>query len=100
MILQPLVENSIKYCGKTIDSKNYIWIDTYVKDNRLFIGIENTIGNINENLIRSSKMGIKLVNERVEIFNKMYGDNILFLANLNCKYAQNGYRCEISFPLN
>ena len=100
MILQPLVENSIKYCGKTIDSKNYIWIDTYVKDNRLFIGIENTIGNINENLIRSSKMGIKLVNERVEIFNKMYGENILFLANVNCKYAQNGYRCEISFPLN
>ncbi len=102
MILQPLVENALKYSYSNSNENRTIWIDVYVSDNsnNLIIGIENTLPENSIGNSSGSGLGLKMVAERVEIFNKSYKEAVKMSVDQIPKYAQHGYRCELYFPFN
>ncbi len=101
MILQPLIENAVKYCGvdKTTSPFSTIWIDVTALENVIIVGVENTLGISETDITGGSGAGLRLVVERIEIFNKTYKNDISldFQANLN--HCSNGYRIELKFSI-
>jgi len=100
MFLQPIIENAVKYSGidSSVSSSRSIWIDIEKVDSILVIGIENTLGeSINENF-KGSKLGLILVKERIEIFNKTYHKNISMVEYRPLVHCKRGYRIEIVYP--
>jgi two-component sensor histidine kinase len=98
MILQPLVENAIKY--STCDNEvRKIWIDIHVIKNSLVIGVENTLGDAYIKVEPGNGVGISLVQERLLIFNKFYTSNIKFILQKKPSFSSKGYRCELIFPI-
>lgn len=96
MILQPLVENAVKYCGADISasSDSCIWIDIKKSGNKLIIGVENTI-ETEDTKIHGSGNGLRLVNERIEIFNKTLKESISLRVADSLLHCKSGYRCEL-----
>ena len=97
MILQPLIENAVKYASSDGDIRK-IWIDFQSNDEKITVGIENTIGTKN-NKTEGKGLGLKLVQERIEIYNKTYNDRVEFRSDIPCRYANSGYRVELLFPV-
>ena len=97
MILQPLVENALKYCGADTSASldSCIWIDVNQSENKLIIGVENTTGSEEGIKAHGSGSGLRLVNERIEIFNKTYKDGILLQVRDSLLHCKRGYRCEL-----
>lgn len=99
MILQPLAENAVKYCGAERPGLNdrSIWVDVKREGMRLIVGIENTITYPAGTHKYGKGLGLKLVRERIEIFNKKYKKNVLFDIKDRPVYCNKGYRCELTF---
>ena len=99
MILQPLIENAVKYCGVDKETTSFctIWVDVTVKENSIIVGVENTIG-INETpLISGSGAGLRLVAEKIDIFNKTYNRKISMNLETELIHCKTGYRVELRF---
>jgi LytS/YehU family sensor histidine kinase len=99
MILQPLIENAVKYCGIDKETTPFctIWVDVTVKENSIIVGVENTIG-INETpLISGSGAGLRLVAEKIDIFNKTYNRKISMNLETELIHCKTGYRVELRF---
>ncbi|MEN9951380.1 MAG: hypothetical protein RLY85_2132 [Bacteroidota bacterium] len=97
MILHPLVENAVKYCGfdPTQTDHSSIRIDILLNGHLATIGIENSLG-MDEN--RSSigfRRGVEIVRETIAIYNKMGHNQINFHPNRPPTYFQPGFRCEL-----
>jgi len=97
MILQPLVENAVKYSYANSIEKRTIWIDVTENSNQLVIGIENTLPENGVDNNSGSGLGIKMVTERIDIFNKSYKESVKIFIDQAPKHTQFGYRCELVF---
>lgn len=96
MILQPLVENAVKY-SKSRPGIRSITIDLKKIGNRVCIGIENTTIESEHHKVHGNGLGIKLVKERIEIYNYTYRVKIEFRSRVKAHYYEAGYRQEIIF---
>jgi len=71
LLLQPLIENSIKHGISSLDKNGFISISLQQKDKNLFIEISDNgkgfeIGN------KTNGFGLKLTNERIQLLNQSY----------------------------
>jgi hypothetical protein len=97
MILHPLVENAVKYCGYDAKNKAHgsIHISFEVKNEKLVITIENSLGETLNPLNIGYKKGVEIVKETIAIYNKMGHHHISFQSSLPPLKFSPGYRCEL-----
>ena len=97
MILHPLVENAVKYCGFDKDKTDHstIRIDILLTGNLATIGIENSLGMDETRSGIGFRRGVEIVRETIAIYNKMGHNRIAFHANRPPLHFQPGFRCEL-----
>jgi hypothetical protein len=97
MILHPLVENAVKYCGFDKDKTDHgnIRIDILLNGNVASIGIENSLGLDETRSGIGFRRGVEIVKETIAIYNKMGHNQIVFHANKPPLHFQPGFRCEL-----
>lgn len=97
MILHPLVENAVKYCGYDAKNKEHgsIHISFEMKNEKLVITIENSLGETSNLLNIGYKKGVEIVKETISIYNKMGHHHISFQSSLPPLKFSPGYRCEL-----
>jgi LytS/YehU family sensor histidine kinase len=97
MILHPLVENAVKYCGydKNKANEGSIRVDITISKKDVLISIENTLGlkDLSNNI--GFKKGVETVQESITIYNKMGHYQLKFNASVNPIHFNPGFRCEI-----
>lgn len=97
MILHPLVENAVKYCGydKNKANEGSIRVDITISKKDVLISIENTLGlkDLSNNI--GFKKGVETVQESITIYNKMGLYQLKFNASVNPIHFNPGFRCEI-----
>ena len=99
MILQPLVENAVKYAGSDT-GKRSIWIDVEKHDGEVVLGIENTLATLsNKQMPSGGGLGLKLVEERIEIYNTSFSEKVQFIEKATLKHCDKGYRSELVFVI-
>ncbi len=98
LILQPIAENAIKYgvVSSMADCRK-IQIDVSGK-NTITIGIEDNGKDVEPN-INSLGMGIKLVQERIALFNLSRSTNIKIVFGKPPIHNISGYRVELEIPV-
>jgi len=96
MILQPLIENAVKYCRPPDDqsSQGRIWVTTSFEDERLGIFIENTV-HPSGVIEGGNGIGLSLVQERIDIYNKSYNEHLLLQRDLQPFHSSSGYRIGV-----
>ena len=99
MILQPLVENAVKYAGSDT-GKRSIWIDVEKHNREVVLGIENTLATLSSKQMPSGNgLGLKLVEERIDIYNTSFGEKVQFIEQTTLKHCEKGYRSELIFAI-
>jgi hypothetical protein len=101
MILQPLVENAVKYCGlgNAVVEQRKIMIECYLHNGNAVVSIENTVSSEAVHFSHRLGKGISIVQQMIDIYNRNSGGQITFLPTVECKHFKGGYRCEISMRL-
>ena len=94
MLLQPLIENAIKYGIRTSDMPLKVVIKAKIRDEHLLLSVENTGRWLTQNHSRPGRHGIGLENlrERLEIF---YNNKF----SLETREENGWVRIEIRLPL-
>jgi len=99
-ILQPLIENAIKYgiLGYQGTENPVIYIDVQGSKKQVTISIENAIGETIE-LYKGTGMGLSIVTERLTLFNQENEYNIKFYTNQSGIHFTKSYRVSIEINL-
>ncbi len=96
MILQPLVENAIKY-STAENGMRCVWVDIRQDGKKIILGVENTSGLDAVFLKQGHGLGLKIIAERIDIFNRSFRRQVQLRENAGLKYGKSGYRCEVVF---
>lgn len=91
LILQPIVENAVKYCSAKESEQAMIWVEVNQENENIIISVENTLSDKKRNQSGFGE-GLKIVRERIEIYNKTFNSKIILLENSILKNCSNGYR--------
>jgi LytS/YehU family sensor histidine kinase len=91
LILQPIVENAVKYCSIKENEQSMIWVEVNHDKGNIIISVENTLSDQKRNQSGFGE-GLKIVRERIEIYNKTLNSKISLLENTIFKNSSNGYR--------
>lgn len=103
LILQPIVENSIKHGFDNIDYKGILKIEALLKENLLEIYIKDNgcgtkkiakILNPDDTLHKS--FGTKMVQNRIDLLNKSHFD---VQATIDISPSENGYQTKFILPI-
>jgi hypothetical protein len=97
MILHPLVENAVKYCGYDPSKTNQgsIRIDIEVFEKQTSISIENSMPTKDKKNKIGFKKGIEIVQETISIYNSMGGYKLVFHPNIPPEENEQGFRCKL-----
>lgn len=97
LILQPLVENAIKYSIATSSEilPPEIWIELLFENNQLLIAIENTFDAEKLHNIHGSGNGQQIVKERIMACCELYQMNVEIKLQVPLQFSKVGYRVEI-----
>lgn len=97
MILQPLVENAVKYCGlgNTAIEQRKIRIECYKHKGAAVVSIENTVSSEAVHFSHRLGKGISMVQQMIDIHKKSNRGHIEFKPSVQPQYFLGGYRCEI-----
>jgi LytS/YehU family sensor histidine kinase len=97
MILHPLVENAVKYCGFNPSQTDHssIRIDILLDGHLATIGIENSLGVDETRSNIGFRRGVEIVRETIAIYNKMGHNQINFHPYRPPIHFQPGFRCEL-----
>ena len=98
LILQPLVENSIKYAISTMEEGGTIKLKAYTENNKLYITLEDDgpgLAKANKQMTITSSSGVGIANTR-ERLAKLYPNKHTFTVISN---QPKGLRLSISLPL-
>ncbi len=97
MILHPLVENAVKYCG--YDPAQFpeaqIKISLIITEEQAVIRIENSLALNQSDAGIGFKKGVEIVRETIAIYNKMGHHPIDFHPNLPSKHYKPGFLSEL-----
>jgi LytS/YehU family sensor histidine kinase len=97
MILHPLVENAVKYCG--YDPAQFpeaqIKISLIITEEQAVIRIENSLALNQSDASIGFKKGVEIVRETIAIYNKMGHHRIDFHPNLPSKQYKPGFLSEL-----
>lgn len=98
LVLQPLVENSLKHGITEAMNQAFIKISFTQVANLIQITISDNGTGINKNKINNSKSSINRLNDRFILFRKMYNNNEI---NISIASETNvGTKVTVSLPLN
>jgi len=102
MILHPLVENAVKYCGYEPDKSKeaQILISLIITNQQAVIRIENSLGTELSKDNIGFKRGVEIVRETIAIYNKMGQQRIDFHSNLPSKQFKPGFLCELIIKMH
>lgn len=97
MILHPLVENAVKYCGfdPTKTKEGSIRIDIEVFEKHTSISIENSVPTKDKKNKIGFKKGIEIVQETISIYNSIGGYKLVFHPNNPLENNENKFRCKL-----
>jgi hypothetical protein len=101
MILQPLVENAVKYCGygSSTEEKRSVVIQCLVNNGKATVSIENTVSADALNFSNRLGKGVSIVHQIIDIYNKNSSSHIEFRTSVPPQIFPGGYRCELDFQL-
>ena len=93
VLLMPFLENGFKHASNTMHEKIWITIDLIVKENSLFLTVENSVFNNGKTQIQNSYSGIGLENvkRRLSLLYENY--------TLNNELRENYYHVFLMVPL-
>jgi len=93
ILLMPFLENGFKHASNTMHEKIWITIDLIVKENSLFLTVENSVFNNGKTQIQNSYSGIGLENvkRRLSLLYENY--------TLNNELRENYYHVFLMVPL-
>ncbi len=97
MVLQPLVENAVKYCGlgNSAIEQRKIRIECYKHKGDAVVSIENTVSSEAVHFSHRLGKGISMVQQMIDIHNRSNRGYIEFKPSVQPHCFQGGYRCEI-----
>lgn len=97
LILQPLIENAVKFSvvSSTLSNPGKIWIDINRKEDRIKISIENTLGARANDKTIGTKSGLNIVRERLALYNDQSKLPILFTLDEIKVHTQTGFCCSL-----
>lgn len=101
MILQPLVENAVKYCGfgDQKGTTKRIIVSCIASDGKATVSIENSVSSSAMDFSHRLGKGISIVQQIIEIYNKNHHGNIVFRPSTTALVIENGYRCELEITI-
>lgn len=98
MILHPLVENAVKYCGfdPSTSDQGSIRIDIEVFEKHTSISIENSIPTKEKQNKIGFKKGIEIVQETISIYNSIGGYKLVFHPNIPTEHSEQVFKCKLT----
>jgi len=106
MLIQPLIENSIKHGIRNLKRKGIIRVDFYLTPDYLKVLVEDNgdgrLPDHNQNEQKHSGLGLKIISQRLDLLNEKYKttiNNIMFI-DLKNNDMPAGTRIEITLRVN
>ncbi len=104
MLIQPIIENSIKYRSRSASLKGMIQIEFLMENNVLVVLVtDNGIGRVNSRINKSDhhkSMGLSLITKRLSLLNEKFNTNkfSISITDLHKDGSPSGTKVQVAMP--